>query len=172
MKIDIFETYLKTQASKDTYRYNWNGLILKTLNISEKKILSLSQKDQEKKVIEYVNYMKKNGKAPTTISLRLNVMEFVFSMNDIILNWKKLKKMAPEKVKPTGTDTWKDQELRDMIKVAGSIRNRALVYFFKDIGCRVAAIPDLKIKHIEDFEDCLCVMIYADTIYEYPSLVG
>ena len=136
MTTDIFETYLKTQTTKDTYRYVW-GLVLKTLNITEKKILSLKPKEQEQKVIDYVSILKHNSNAPTTISLMLAVLEFVFSMNDIVLNWKKLKKMTSEKVKPAGSDTWKDHEIRDMVKCTGSIRNRILIYIFKDMGPRI-----------------------------------
>ena len=38
-------------------------------------------------------------------------------MNDVILNWSKLKKMVPEKVKPTGGDTWTVQEIREILKL-------------------------------------------------------
>ena len=58
-----------------------------------------------------------------------------------------------------------------MLKVAGSVRNRALIYFFASVGCRISALANLKIKDTEDFEDCICVMVYSDTPYEYPSFL-
>ena len=167
---DIFETYLKSQETKNSYRYVWN-IFLEYLKTSEEKILSLERKEQEEKIVKYVNFLKEQKRAPTTIKLRLSVLQFAFSMNDVILNWKKLKRMTPERVKPSGMDTWSDSEIREMIKVAGTVRNRTMIYFFASVGCRITAFTELKIKDIEDFEDCICVMIYSGFPEEYPSFL-
>jgi integrase len=167
---DIFDTFLKTEASIETYRFIWNS-IQKTLNKSEDKLLALPPKELEKQVIEYVSILKKENKAPTTIQLRLTAFEFVCSMNDILLNWKKLKKMIPEKIKPTGSETWKDQDIRNMVKHAGSKRNITIVYCFASLGPRVQALADVKIKDITFIEDCTLVMLYAGTPYEYPAFI-
>ena len=37
--------------------------------------------------------------------------------------------MVPERVKPSAADTWSNSEIRDMIKIAGIIRNRTMIYF-------------------------------------------
>ena len=90
---DVLDLYLKSKATKKTYRYVWNRLFLKQIGIAEKKLLGMNPKQQEQKIIDYVSFLKEENLAPTTIRLRLAVMEFVFSMNDIMLNWKKLRKM-------------------------------------------------------------------------------
>ena len=167
---DVFDTYLKAEQTKISYRYVWQ-IFCKYSKFTEKKLFSLNRKQQEQLVIDYATHLKDEKRAPTTISLRLNVLQFVFSMNDIMLNWKKLKKMTPEKIKPSGMETWKDQEIRDMIKVSGTIRNRAIIYGFVSMGCRNNAMINIKLKDIEYFEDCMCVMIYADYPEEYPSFV-
>lgn len=167
---DIFDIYLKTEATKTSYRYCWNRF-LKYLNISEEELFSLNGKQQEEKIIPYTNYLKGLKRSPTIIKVRLDVIKFAFSMNDIVLNWVRLKKLVPEKVKPTGVDTWNDSEIREMIKCAGSVRNRALIYFFCSIGCRVSAMTEIKLKDIEYFEDCMCIMIYAGYPEEYPSFL-
>ena len=88
---DIFDTYLKAKSTKESYRYIWK-IFLKYLKISEKEILNLDRKGQEQKIIDYVAFRKNENRSPTTINLRLNIIQFAFSMNDIVLNWKKLKK--------------------------------------------------------------------------------
>ncbi len=167
---EIFDTYLNVKSTKESYRYIWK-IFLKYLKISEKAIRNLDRKEQEQKIVDYMAFLKNQNRSPTTIKLRLNIIQFTFSMNDIVLNWKKLKRMTPERVKPTGMDTWNNQEIREMLKAAGTVRNSALIYFFASIGCRVTAMTEIKLKDIEDFEDCVCIMIYAGYPEEYPSFL-
>ena len=167
---DIFDTYLKTESTRFSYRYCWKSF-LKYFDISEEELLSLDRKQQEQKIVDYVTHLKENKRAPSTIKNRLDVLKFAFSMNDVVLNWLKLKKMIPEKVKPSGADTWSDAEIREMLKVAGTVRNRAMIYFFCSVGCRISAFTELKIKDVEEFEDCMCVMIYSGFPEEYPSFL-
>ena len=131
---DIFDTYLKTETTKSSYRYCWK-LFLKYFNISEE-IFSLDRKQQEQKIVDYANHLKELKRAPTTIKTRLDVIKFTFSMNDVVLNWVKLKKLVPEKVKPTGADTWSDSKIREMIKCAGSVRKSScLLFLFCWMSC-------------------------------------
>lgn len=164
---DVFDNYLHNEATKRAYRIQFNKF-LTWYGHSQEELLKLSQKDLEKQVIEYIAVCKDQGLKPRSIYLAVTALKFVTSMNDVLLNWDKLKRLVPKPGKLTGSDTWEDQDIREMIKVAGNSRNRALIYFLKSTGVRKGAIPLIKLKHIKDMDNnCKSVLVYDEDIEEY-----
>lgn len=67
-------------------------------------------------------------------------------MNDIVLNWKKLKKILttlnPQKQDiPYSTDN-----IKKMLEVAHSLRDKSTIHFLVALGVRIGALPKLRLN--------------------------
>ena len=65
-------------------------------------MLSIESKKLQTMIEDYVMYLRSEDKSYALINGSLCSLNLFFSMNDITLNWKKLKKLLPEKKKVIG----------------------------------------------------------------------
>ena len=72
-------------------------------------------------------------------------------MNDIILNWKKIKSFMGEHEKIAEDRPYTHSEIQ-MIVTRASLRNKAIILLMSSAGLRVGAIPSLRIKDIEPID--------------------
>jgi len=120
---------------------------------------------------DYLFYLKQRI-SPNSLNPKFAALELFFSINDKILNFKKIRKMFPAKVKKSGRDFWTTEQIAEMLKIANNRRTRALIHFLASTGCRIGAIPELKLRHVKDYkDDCKLVTIYEDTNEEYSCFL-
>jgi len=50
-------------------------------------------------------------------------------------------------------------------------RTKALILFLSSSGCRVGVIPELKLKHITNIENCKQILCYAESKEEYVTFM-
>ena len=80
----------------------------------------------------------------------------------------KIRKMFPAKVKRSGYGAWSHEDARKIVDAAKGPRNKALVHFLASTGCRIGAIPDLKLKHVTEMPDgCKAILFYEASTEEY-----
>jgi hypothetical protein len=63
-------------------------------------------------------------------------------MNDIILNWKKIKSFQPESERFSEDRPYTHEEIKAMVE-ASDLRNKAIKLFMSSSGVRVGALPEL-----------------------------
>jgi uncharacterized glyoxalase superfamily protein PhnB len=99
-------------------------------------------------------------------------LELFFVMNSRVVQFKKIRKMFPEKIKKTGAIPWTTEDIQKMLDVAKSKRNKALIHFLASTGCRIGSLVELKLKHVTDMsEDCKAVLFYEGSNEEYYSFL-
>ncbi len=169
----LFEQAIKTEATKKAYKYqltkfkewakikNFNGL------------LEAPQKDIQVMLEDYVMYLKKTI-SPNSIPIYFAPIELFYVMNDINLNFKKIRKLFPEKVKKGNERAYSHSEISMILKSAKTERHKALVLLFASSGCRLGSIPDIKLKHMTKIEDSYAIKIYVgekeeDFIFTTPE---
>jgi len=167
MKLDplnesnIFEDYLKTDATRKDYRYQLDQFWKRQEPLTKQQILKKAKPHLYKLLEKDIVALKKKyspNSIPTIFHTIKWYFEIIHDRNDV--NWKKLQKLFPTKVKKQGSQAWPDNDIREMLLIAGSNRHRALIHFFC-MGCRIGAIPDIKIKHVSDMPlGCKSVLIY------------
>ena len=115
------------------------------------------------------------GKAFGTMNSTLNSLKLFLSMNDILINWTKLKKMLPEKRKATGQVPYTTKQVQVLLKYSKNPKFRALIHIMSASGIRVGAFIEMKVKDVTttDFEmhGCKSVLVYADTVHEYQTFI-
>ncbi|MDE1873168.1 MAG: site-specific integrase, partial [Thaumarchaeota archaeon] len=168
----VFEKYVKAQRTKENYQYffskfmEWCKANVDKL-ITADGLLILKETGLQTIVEDYVMYLRKKV-SPNSLTPILASIELYFAMNDKVLNWKRIKKMIPEKVKKSGKSAYQTEDIKKLLDGCRSKRNRCIVLMMTSTGCRVGALENLKLKHIANMPDgTKSVLFYENSTEEY-----
>ena len=153
---------------------------------------SLSQVDVSSKVKSFIRHLKepKNKEnnfkgldlATNTVKTNLAGVMLFFTMNDILLNGKKLYKMVspndPDDKKKksiiAGGKPYTNDDIKRLLGATKKLRTKALIHFFVSTGARPAVLwdPYLRMKHLSEMpNDCLAVHLYSDSNEAYYAFL-
>jgi len=167
-----FEIFLQAIAPTTQKQYKikldkfleWNGLT------DYDDLLKADEKSIQRKLEDYLIYLK--GKySPNYIPSILAPVELFYVMNDVNLNTKRLHKMFPNRTKRGGYGMYTREDIASMLTNTTKKRTRSLILFLSSTGCRVGVIPELKLGHITNIEDCKQVVCYAEDKEEYITFM-
>lgn len=163
----VFENAIKSEATRKAYRYQLERFRVWANVKDYDELLSLSEKQIRRLLEDYLFYQK--GKvSPNSIPSIFSPLELFFSMNDSLVDLKKLRRMFPAEVKKSGYSAYSTADVQNMLKNTTKKRSHALILFLASTGCRVGAVPDLKLRHVLDMPDnCKCVLFYEGSNEEY-----
>ena len=157
--ITLFEQAIKSEFTKKSYKYQLEKFRLWSKIKNYDGILQAPQKNIQILVEDYVMYLKKKV-SPNSIPIYFAPIELFFVMNDVNLNFKKIRKLFPDKVKRGNEKAYTTNQIRTILNHAKSKRNKALVLLLASSGCRIGAIPDMKLKHLSKIEESYAIKIY------------
>lgn len=162
-----FENAIKSEETKKLYNYYLKKFLEWCKIPSHDGLLQLKDSFLQEILEDYLFYQK-NRISPNSIPPIFASLELFFTMNDKVLNFKKLRKMFPQKIKISGKDIWQTKDIQFMLKNIKVKRTRAMIHFLASTGCRIGVLQDLKIKHLQDY-DLLCkkIVFYEGTNSEY-----
>ena len=164
----LFHSAIKSEKTKIQYERYLVDFTSHFLIKNHDKLLSIEQKKLQEMVEDFVMYHKSQKKSASFIAGKVSALKLFFSMNDVILNWDKIRKMLPEKVKPSGDKAYSTEQIQILIRNTSNLEYRALIHFMSASGVRVGCFEELKISHLKDMPNgCMSVKVYADTIHEY-----
>jgi len=165
----VYEQAMKSDATKKSYFFQLNKF-KKYYHIKD--FDSLLTIDPKKLQVMLEDYLFRLKKASSSIQTAFYAIELFFSMNDMMLNFKKIRKMFPPLEKRTGMAAYITEDIQKILDVTSSKKHKALIHFLASSGVRIGAIPDLKLKHLEDMEfGCKSVLVYADECEEYTTFL-
>jgi len=109
---------------------------------------------------------------PNTIPSYVNPVKLFLESNDIDLNWRKIRRLFPSPVKATGDSAYSTEDVRKMLNCTPNLRNKTLIHFLASTGCRIGAMPELKLKHLTEMPlGCKAVLVYEDSIEEHYTFL-
>ena len=155
-----FINSIRSKSSKVSYcgelrRY------LKHYNIlSMDKLLELS--DKESKIIDYI-LLQKGFKSR---QLTINTLKKFYEMNDVILNWKKIKCYMGEEQKLNEDRCYTHEEIRRLLNVC-DLRMKLVVLLMASSGMRIGALPGLCLGQIANKK----VTVYPGTKDKYITFI-
>lgn len=169
--LQVFEESIKSDVTRKGYKKRLENFLKFTTIKDYDSLAKTDHKTLQKLVENYVIQLKQKhrlGKLrANSFPTYLAPIELFCVQNDIILNFKKVKRMFPQREKLTGEQPFTIDDISKMLKNS-TIRWRAIIHFLASTGIRPGAIFDLQLKHIKELEDdCLAVKIYADDPQEY-----
>ena len=109
---------------------------------------------------------------PNSVEISFYPVELFFNQNDVILNWKRLHKMFPKKIKPKNRKAYTQDNMSALYDEMLDTRSRSLLTFLGTSSIRVGALEEMQLKHIEDYKDCKLLTVYANTIEEYKTFIS
>lgn len=167
----VFENAIKSDETKKIYIY-WLGKFKEHLKVSsEDDLLKFDPKELQIKLEDYAMQLKKHYSKSTIESIFYSI-ELFYSMNDVILNFKKIRKFFPEGKKRAGQEAYTTEDVRKILDSAKSRKTRALIHILASSGMRVGAVEGLKIKHFTDRSyGCRAVLVYAGSKEEYTTFI-
>ena len=167
----LFESAIKSVQTRKVYGICL-GKFLKWTGIkSFDELTALKPQTLQIMVEDYIIYLRKHLN-PNSIPPQFAPIELFFSMNDIALNWKKIRKLFPQTIQKTGRKAWTTDDIRKMLQNTSDIRNRALIHFLASTGCRIGALPGLKMKHLSEADKkSRKAAIYVGSSEEYVTFL-
>jgi len=158
----IFEESIKTEATRKAYLYQLEQFRKWTKIKDFDSLLQAPQKQIQELLEDYVMHLKRKI-SPNSVPIYYAPIELFFVMNDITINYKKLRKLFPKKIKKGNERGYTIEEIRKIIKNAKSKRNRSIVLLFASSGIRLGAIPDILLKHLSKIgKNSYAIKIYED----------
>lgn len=143
----------------------------KFLDMELDDFILLDDKTIEKHVMMYIIELKKIV-SPNTIPSYLTPVRSFLVMNDILLNWKKIQKFYPSRVKLSGQSAYSTEDVQKMLSVTTKLYTKALIHVLASTGCRVGAVGQIKMKDVRDVDHgCKMIKIYAGDIEEYTTFL-
>jgi integrase len=162
---EAYENLLGTIKSKETratYDHRIKAFLAYSKMGNPDQLIQLDTKTAEKKIISYIEYLKAQGKARPSIEGVCAPLSKFYSMNDIVLNWKKIHAHLPEAEKTIEDKAYTHEQIHKMLDSATKLRGKALVLLLASSGMRIGGIPDLRMKHVDYIEKH---KLYQITVY-------
>lgn len=166
----LFENSIKSEATRIEYLKNLNRFKTFYKLRDYDSILGIPEKKLQEMIEDYVMDLKSKV-SPNTIPTRIYPLQAFFEINDVDIKWKKIRRLFPAKVKKSGRRAYTTEQVQLMLKNCTDVRNRAIILFMAASGCRVGALSYLKLKDIQDIENCKHVVIYAGELEEYSTFL-
>lgn len=102
-------------------------------------------------IINFITYLRNKKSSPSSINLYVSAIQKFYVMNDVMLNWRKIKSFEPEPQKVVEDRPYDHLEISTLIH-GMPLRNRAIVLLMASSGLRVGAIPSLRLKDLEPID--------------------
>jgi len=167
----VFENAIKSEATKRSYRI-WLDKFKNDHHIEDHdSLLSIEPSKLQIMLEDYLFKLKKRY-SPSSIKTVFFAIELFYSMNDVSLNFKKIRKMFPEPLKKAGSTPYTTEDIQKILSCAKSKKVRAIIHFLASSGVRIGAISDLKIRDLAEMEyGCKSVLVYAGSKDEYYTFI-
>jgi len=167
----LFLSAIKSEHTKEIYVYHLKRFLTWNKDCKDyDDLLKADEKAIQRKLEDYVMYLKLNF-SPNYVPTIFKPVELFYTMNKVNINSKLLHKMFPETVKKGGYGAYTREMIQTMLENTLKLRTRSLILFLASSGCRVGVIPELKLSHITNYEDCKKVVCYADSKDEYVTFM-
>lgn len=165
--IVLFESACKSKTTFRIYYYNLKRFMLFCKVSDFEDLLKIEPRILNEKIEDWLLFLR--GKInPNSIPTMYYGVELFFAMNNVLINTIKLRHMFPAKIKKSGANPWKTDDIRKMLSHARYTRDKAIVLFLASTGGRIGSIEGLKVKNLVDMPlNCKAVLIYGDDKEEY-----
>jgi len=168
----LFYSAIKSDKTKIQYEIYLEEFLKYFIIKNYDKLSQIEPKKLQEMIEDYVMYFKSKNNSASYIAGKVSALKLFFSMNDVILNWDKIRKMLPEKTKPSGDKAYSTEQIQVLLKNTAYPEYKALIHFMSASGVRAGCFEELKIKDLTDMANgCKCVKVYADSRHEYYTFI-
>ena len=173
--VKIFVASLKSPKTKEDYLRNLERFRKYAKFVEFDDFVLRNPKDIQRLVEDYVLKMRED-EHPNTIPMHYYPIQSFLEMNDVSINFKKIRRLFPGKIKTAVERGWSTDEVQKMLSVTTDLRTRALILFENASGGRIGLFDELQIKHLHEIDDetygkCYSITGYAESTEEYVTFL-
>jgi len=171
----IFLASIKSDVTKQDYTKNLERF-QKFAKIEQfSGFLELDLKKIQETVEDYVLHLRETTH-PNNVPTYYYPIQTFLEMNDVLINFKKMRRLFPAKVKSVIERGWTTEEIIQMLSVANDTRGKAIIHFENASGGRIGIFNGLQIKHLTAIDDpafgkCYAITGYAGEREEYITFL-
>ena len=169
-----FISSIRAEQSKKKYAYLLD-LYIQFLDLKGGRnelslLLDQNAKTIENSIISYILQLKKENYSYSTINTRLAAIAHFYTMNDIVINRKKIGKYLGEHIKTIKDRAYTVDEIKKIVD-ACDLKYKIIVTMMASTGCRIGAISNIKISDLIYIkkEKLHQIFFYTNTKEEYYS---
>lgn len=123
----VFEQAIRSEKTKKVYSY-WLRKFMEYMGVKNYDELLLEDiKKLQTRLEEYLFELKKKH-SRATIEASFYAIDLFYSMNDVNLNFKKIRKMFPPLEKRAGQEAYTTEDVEKILESARSRKTRALIH--------------------------------------------
>ena len=161
------ELFLNTIKSPET-KSNYELLFQKYMDYVSSDDLFFENNPRliEKKIIEFILYLREQGKSCSAIRNYLTPIKSFYKINDVVLNDRKILKFLPEQLKVGNDRAYTHEEISKLLEIADE-RMRAVILLLSSSGIRIGAIPTLWLGNLQDTK----LIVYEGTREQYLTFI-
>jgi hypothetical protein len=112
-------------------------------------------------IIEWIIDLKERRKLSySSISLYCGALRHFYDMNDVTLNWKKIKSFLGEHVKSIKDRPYTRIEIQHLLEACSDQRLKIVILLMSSAGLRVGAIPSILIRNLTGQNDDLFRFVF------------
>lgn len=160
----------KTNATKANYAESLRRFVNFHKVTNYDKLLKWDTEEITDRLLDWVDSMTDAGLKGVTIRAQLSGPELFFEMNRKLWHKRVVRKRIPsDEDTPGGDEPYTTEDISRMLSATKQPRTIALVHFLASCGIRPGGFVDpiLRMKHLQEIEDCFSVEIYAGTKFSY-----
>jgi integrase len=144
-----FINTVDSEATKQSYRYTFSKFMEFCDLDDYDKMLLIEPKKLEGIISDYITHLKIDKKySYNTVSLYVASVSHFYSMNGIILNWKRISKFKGKKRLVVEDKPYSKEQIRQLLDFA-DLRTKCIILLMSSAGLRRGALPRLRIKDLE-----------------------
>jgi integrase len=155
--IDLFRAAIKSPYTKDPYERRLINF-LNHVDLSPDEFVAMGKKDPllvERKIMSFIGAQKtrveKGELTGATVSNFLKAVRLLLEMNDVSLNWKKIRRILPKARKFSVDRIPTLEEIREILDAA-DVRGKALTLLLLSSGIREGAIEYFQVQDYSEIE--------------------
>src|SRR4030095_9288013 len=124
------------------------------------------EENPQKKIIEFIIFLKKQGKSFPAIRNYITPIKTYYQINDVVLNIKKIDRFIPEYKRRRKDKPYTHEQIGKLLSIADE-RMKAVILLLCSTGIRICAIPLLRIGNLQD----RMLTVYEHTPDEYVTFI-
>ena len=168
----LFESGIRAEATRKQYRTALSRFMEFCKIESYDVLANIEAKEFQIKVEDYLMAIRTRYHY-SSLNAMFSAIQLFCTMNDVLINWKKIRKMFPEKEKPTGDRAYTVEEIRSLLDQVKSYRYRALIHLLASSGVRAGAVHEMQLKDLTDMPNgCKSLKVYPNTKDEYTTFIS
>ena len=168
----LFKNSIHSEETYRVYKYELDRFITYFKLRNYNSLASMDDKMLQIMIEDYVMEKKSKNLVRSTIRTSLSALELFCDTNDLMLNWKKTRRLLPPQKKKSGRKAYTTEQVRKILEFTPDLRNKAIIHFVAASGVRIGALPELQIRSVDDMPgDCKSIIIYEGEKEEYVTFL-